>query len=340
MNKAILMSVALLLAGTAASHHSDAGLDLESLTSVEGTVTGFYWRNPHVYFTIGVAGETGETVEWSIQLGSIPSSSRMGWTQDTLSIGEHVVAEVHAALDGRPYGLLDSIDKESGEISGVNYYRPAVVESTTTLEGLWMTDRSKLPDGQFEFDAFFLANLNLTEKGRAALEAFDPLSAENPMATCVGRPTPGMLVSSTLFPIEIVFPDNADIVIIQTEYWDEVRTVYIDGRGHPDISERFQTGHSIGHWDGDTLVVDTTNFTDHRAPYQIGVPSGAQKHVVERYTLSEGGTRINLEFVLEDPEYIATPLRHTRELIYSPHVVTSTFDCDPEAARRFMPVAD
>ena len=340
MKNLIIFTLALLLAGTASSHHSDTGLDMESLTTVEGTVTGFSWRNPHVYFTVEATGEAGEPMEWSMQLGSIPSASRMGWTQDTLSIGEQVVTRVHAAVNGRAYGLVDSVEKERGAISGVNFYQPAVTASTTTLEGLWMTDASSLPDGEFEFDAFILANIALTEKGRAALEAFDPLSSENPMATCVGRPTPAMLVSSTIFPIEILFPENDDIIVIQTEYWDEVRTVYMDGRGHPDISERFQTGHSVGHWESDTLVVETTNFTDHRAPYQIGVPSGAQKHVVERYRLIEDGTRIALEFVVEDSEYMTTPLRHARELIYSPHISTSTFGCDPEAARTFLQASD
>jgi hypothetical protein len=340
MKYRIAFTLAIFMAGAAAAHHSDAGLDMEALTTVEGSVTGFYWRNPHVYFTVEVTDETGETEEWSMQLGSIPSASRMGWTRDTLSIGENVVAQVHAAVNGRPYGLVDSVDKESGDISGVNFYRPAVTASTTTLEGLWMTDTASLPDGQFEFDAFILANIELTEKGRAALEAFDPLSAENPMATCVGRPTPAMLISSTLFPIEILFPENEDIIVIQTEYWDEVRTVHMDGRGHPDISERLQTGHSIGHWDGETLVVETTNFADHRAPYQIGVPSGAQKRVVEHYTLIEDGTRIAVEFEVEDPEYMTSPIRHARELIYSPHIATSTFGCDPEAARMFLRTAD
>ena len=335
----IVVILTLLLSGTAASHHSDAGLDMENLTTFEGTVTGFYWRNPHVYFTLETNGGTGEPVEWSMQLGSIPSASRMGWTENTLSIGERVVTRVHAAVNGRPYGLVDSVDMENSVISGVNFYKPAVQESASSLEGLWMTDHASLPDGEFEFDAFILAHIELTEKGRAALEAFDPLSEENPMAGCIGRPTPGMLLSSTLFPIEFVFQDD-DIILIQTEYWDEVRTVHMDGRGHPDISERFQTGHSIGHWEGETLVVDTTNFTDHRAPYQIGVPSGGQKHVIERYRLIDGGERIALEFVVEDPEYMSSPIRHARELIYSPHVVPEPYNCDPEAARMFLRTAD
>ena len=84
-------------------------------------------------------------------------------------------------------------------------------------------------------------------------------------------------------------------------------------------------------------MVDTTNFADHRSPYQIGLPSGAQKHVVERYTLTDDGTRIIVEFMLEDPEYISVPVTHRRELIHSPQMELSAFDCDPEATRRFLP---
>ena len=146
-----------------------------------------------------------------------------------------------------------------------------------------------------------------------------------------------MIVASNLFPLEIEIDEQRQIISIRIEFWDEERTVYMDGRPHPDASERFHSGHSIGRWEGDTLVVDTTNFTDHRSPYQIGVPSGAQKHVVERYRLVEDGTRLAVEFVLEDPEYIAEPLTHARELIYAPQLELSTFDCDLESARRFLP---
>jgi len=56
----------------------------------------------------------------------------------------------------------------------------------------------------------------------------------------------------------------------------------VDGRSHPDPAETYATGHSMSHWEDGTLVVDTRNLDDHRSPYQIGVPSGSQKHVVEK----------------------------------------------------------
>ena len=58
---------------------------------------------------------------------------------------------------------------------------------------------------------------------------------------------------------------------------------------------------------------------------------------VERYRLTEDGTRMVVEFTLEDPEYIVGSMTHTRELIYSPQRGMSRFECDPEAARRFVP---
>ena len=131
--------------------------------------------------------------------------------------------------------------------------------------------------------------------------------------------------------------EEEETVLIRSAGTDEVRTVYMDGRLHPGAGERFFGGHSIGRWDGDTLIVDTANFSDHRSPYQVGVPSGAGKHVVERYRLMEDGTRIVVDFMLEDPEYIATPLTHSRELIFTPQMEMGSFDCDPEAAGRFVP---
>ncbi len=129
-----------------------------------------------------------------------------------------------------------------------------------------MADASKLVSYPGGFDGFFRAQLGFTEKGQSAQATYDELSYENPESTCVGRPTPGMIVSTTLYPLEIQIDEEQQTIVIRTEYFDEERTVYMDGRGHSEGSERIVTGHSIGRWDGDVLVVDTRNFADHRSP--------------------------------------------------------------------------
>jgi len=83
-------------------------------------------------------------------------------------------------------------------------------------------------------------------------------------------------------------------------------------------------------------VVDTRNFDDHRSPYQVGVPSGAQKHVVEKYRLIENGAAMHAEFMLEDPEYLAEAMRHERVLLYSPHLKMLGSPCDLESTSQFL----
>ncbi len=339
-------AAAVVLASPVSAHHSDAGLNMNSLVTFEGTVTGFNWRNPHVYFTVETTDERGEPVQWALQMGSTISVTRLGWTRESLSIGDRVTVRAHPSRDGRPYALADSIEKESGLVLPAAFdsdareprlAEPEVTASTSTLAGRWMADTSKLVDYPGGFEGFFQAQLTLTEKGEAAQARFNELSDENPVLRCIGRPTPSMIVTTNFYPLEIQINEDEETIAIRTQYFDEERTVYMDGREHPEANERTFSGHSIGRWEGDTLVVDTRNFADHRSPYQTGLPSGAQKHVVERYGLTEDGTRMVVEFMLEDPEYIVGSMTHTRELIYSPQRGMSRFECDPEAARRFVP---
>lgn len=334
----VKVAIACAVSAPVSGHHSEAGIDLDSLLTFEATVTEFSWRNPHVYIAAETIDERGEPVEWALQMGSIVTATRTGWTRDSLIVGNRITARVHPARDGRPYGMLESIDKEGEVLSIGVLFTPQVTASASTLEGRWIAaNPSELFDYPGGLDGFFNYHLNLTEAGKAAQAAYDELSDENPDSTCIGRPTPASIVSSSLFPLEIQFDEAEETILIRSAGSDEERTVYMDGRSHPDSGERSLGGHSTGRWDGAVLIVDTRNFADHRSPYQVGVPSGAQKHVVEQYRLTEDGTRAVVDFMLEDPEYMTAPMTHSRELIYSPQMEMSRFNCDPEAARRFVP---
>ena len=333
-----LFGATFLAAFPAISHHSDAGMDMDSTVALEGTITEFRFRNPHVYVLVETADTGGEPVEWSLETSGANNLARRGWTRDTLRPGDRVAFRAHPAVDGRPYGKLNSIEMEGGLRLATVASAPdaPATAGTTTLDGRWRADRSSLSAYPGGFDGFFHAHLKLTPQGAAAQARFDPLSAENPESTCIGRPTPAALVSTGLFKLEFQINEDEDSIVIRSEFFDEERTIHMDGRAHPDADQRFATGHSVGRWEDDTLVIDTTNFTDHRSPYQVGVPSGAQKHVVERYRLIGNGTRMLAEFMLEDPEYIAEPMTHQRELIYSPHEEMVRHNCDPEAAAGFL----
>jgi hypothetical protein len=345
MKRFIGFQVLLVLAGPVFGHHSDAGLDTNSVVALEGTVVQFRWNNPHVYIKINSTNADGEDTEWALQAGAISLMSRMGWTRDSIAVGDHINVEVHPARDGRPYGFLTSVIKQDGTVIPTSFdaitgepvrknTQPA--QTATTLEGKWRVDSASLDRYAGGSEGYFNARLPLTEKARSARSMYDEESDQNPVASCIGVPEPYITVLATIFPIEISFDEAKSTVSIRSGAFDYHQTVYLDGRGHPEGGDRTFSGHAIGWWEDDTLVVDTKLFADHIDAYQIGVPSGDGKHVIERYRLIEGGTRMEVEFMLEDPEFIDGSLTDTREMIYSPQVVISPFDCDPESALQFL----
>jgi hypothetical protein len=339
--KLLVIQLSLLMPHGANAHYSDAGLDAESVVVLEGTVTNFVWNNPHIYFTMQLDDDISEVDDgdaqsastWGIQMASIPPLSRRGWRPDSLKAGDRVVARVHPALDGRTYGLFVSVEKGANLLPMGGATENANNPSAESLEGVWRGDRSTM----MEFTSFF-DRLETTDKGTAAREQFDALSAMNPMSSCsadVARPTPATLVSAGFYLEEIEFVDT--MIILRNEIFDAERVVYMDGRVHPDNLERTVHGHSIGRWEDGVLVVDTVGFADHRSPYQNGIPSGAEKHVVERYRLSADGTRVIVDLMLEDSEYLVGALTDTMEWIYAPDQRLLKWNCDQQTARNFLP---
>jgi hypothetical protein len=334
--RTLAVTAGLLVALPALPHHSDAGVDMSKLVSFQGTVKEFVWKNPHVYFLVS-SQRNGQPVTWEVQMANLSGLARKGWTPETLKAGDKVTVRAHPAADGRTYGIVETVEKEGGLTLAPAVNTPAVTPPAKSIAGRWLTDPASVTDEpKGGFDGFFRASLALNDKAKAAQAAYTPMSADNPEATCVGRPTPAALLSSRGYLLEFEIKEQEKLILFRSEWFNEVRTIYMDGRKHPDPSVRFTTGHSIGHWEGDTLVVDTTNFADHRSPYQIGVPSGGKKHVVEKYRLTKDGTHIDAEFTLEDPEYLAKPLYNHRQLVHSPHLKMYFSECDLAATSRFL----
>ncbi len=99
---------------------------------------------------------------------------------------------------------------------------------------------------------------------------------------------------------------SRDAVVISHELMHDVRVIHLDGRAHPSSAIQYLAGHSRGRWEGDTLVVDTTNFTDQTnfrgppATTRQEISHTRSLHVVERFTRTDKNT-IHYEFTVEDP---------------------------------------
>ena len=100
-------------------------------------------------------------------------------------------------------------------------------------------------------------------------------------------------------PFEIV-QDSNRIVFLYEGGAHIFRQVWMDGRAHPKNLNPNWQGHSIGHWEGDTLVVDTVGFNDVTWLDDAGHPHSERLHVVEKYTRTDPMT-MKYEVVIDDP---------------------------------------
>jgi len=95
---------------------------------------------------------------------------------------------------------------------------------------------------------------------------------------------------------------------------NEYRAIWLDGRSRePEASrDRNWNGESLGHWEGDTLVVETTGFTDENHLIQQGVLAGDQLRIVERIQVINDGNTMVTEYVMTDPEHWEGEWRHVK----------------------------
>ena len=134
------------------------------------------------------------------------------------------------------------------------------------------------------------------------------MSADDPEANCLPTGVPRIAP----YPWRIVqapaYGEATHLYFLFEGNIHSFRQVFMDGRDHPPAEELDPTwyGHSVGHWDGDTLVIDSVGFNDLFWFDFVGHPHTEQLHVVERYTRTDYGTLENVT-TINDPGAYAKP---------------------------------
>lgn len=121
-----------------------------------------------------------------------------------------------------------------------------------------------------------------------------------------------------------------DRVIIRYEYWNAVRTVYMDGREHPYVEPASRLGHSIGWYDGPTLVIETRRLKPGgmNLPREGGIQLSDDMVAMERYTRSEDGQRLDLVWSIIDPTSFTEPLKGQKSSLIAPDWELDEFVCE------------
>jgi hypothetical protein len=314
------------------AHHSAAMYDDKQTLTIEGAVTKFEWSNPHVYIYLKQLTAAGQTVEWELEASPPSILRRLGWSQDTLHAGDTITVTGHPARDSRKSLIPTLIKKDDatlfdrkGEAARLTNVDAAPVATAGTLEldGVWVTLLAIKVDELLEPE-----KLSLTAKGKTAFKNFDEKKM-HPGANCVPYSAPVFMITPDLKRIS----KGDGVILIDGEFDDAQRIVHMDVSTHDGAPVSIQ-GHSVGRWEGKSLVIDTTHFADNAMGNAYGLPSGAGKHLAERLT-PDGKGALTYHFELSDPEFLAKPVAGDAQWVFRPNVSYTALKCNLENARRF-----
>jgi hypothetical protein len=145
----------------------------------------------------------------------------------------------------------------------------------------------------------------LTPAGQAHYDAAQKATAAGKVyQDDIGKCWPAGLpvIMTRVWPIAMIQLPTAIYMISGFE--NSIRIIYLDGRTHtdPDVVVRSFSGESIGHWEGDALVVDTRNFVDDHHWLDGGIPASDEFRMIERMRLIDKGANLEIEYTATDPK--------------------------------------
>jgi hypothetical protein len=320
---------ALLLAAPVLAHHGFGRFDATKEVMLEGTVTGIDFVNPHAYLYFDAKGADGKVTKMRCEMRAATVLRRSGWSPEMFTAGKHVAISGNPHRDDPASCYIETLTLGEEKLeryqqlttaTQTSANRPARVNGKPNIFGDWAQEQyliARPPEGRgglvpksmvaaVESGQLAFADVpnagwgarpvTFTPAGQAAADALRARPPDqNERARCE--------ITSVLFDWVFDGPVNriaqADGAITLEYGRGLKRTVHMNLTSHPANVAPSRAGHSIGRWDGDTLVVDTVGFT----PGTLAgtVPHSDQLHVVERFTLDPQTMALKRDYTAEDP---------------------------------------
>jgi hypothetical protein len=363
-------TTAALCVGSVQAHHGTGLFEVGIDTTWSGVLTDMELVNPHSYMHFEITGPDGQPFAMRCEMRAAMLIRRSGWEMDMFVPGSTVEikghphrTDPHACYlesftlgDAPELGRNDQLS--SATAPAVPGDRPLRLPSgEPNISGDWAVEQAVLtapPSGgrgdmiprslreAYSTGQITLAEIRAlnptprpvyTELGRSEADAFEMWSVEdNPRLSC--KPTSILYDWTFDWPVNRVTQTTAlageKQIVMDYGLYNFTRTIHLDVDSHPADFTPSPFGHSIGKWEGDTLVVDTIGFTAGvLAPPTL---SSEQLHIVERFTLDTEKMALRREYTATDPVYLAGPYAgaDTVYLSETPFVMEGCKELTPE----------
>jgi Family of unknown function (DUF6152) len=338
----VASATVLAVVSAAHAHHSFAPhFDASKHVNISGTITEYEARNPHSYLHIAAVDPNGKTQEYVCESHGTTQLTRIGISRQMLSVGTKVRVEGSQSRNSEYMCFFDLVDFGDGRVLSVNGPQggrapgaqtaaQTALPRRTDILGLWLPApnpgrNTSGPQPMIEL---------LTPAGERAVAAYDPFR-DDPTFRCDPVAIRRVWGAPSL-PISIT--REQDRVILRHEWMDVVRVVHLNMKEHPRDAARTSLGHSIGRFEGDTLVIETASYSEgvlNQYVEQPGKPTRGLLHStaltsVERLHLDAERQRLVVEITLEDPEFFTRPFPPATYEYAPTNLALEPFNCSPE----------
>jgi hypothetical protein len=324
-------------ATVAIAHHSfEPHFDIKKPVNITGKVKEFEGRNPHSYLHIEAVDENGRTQEYVCESHGVTQLARNGITAAMLRVGTELRIDGSQSRNDPHRCFFNNVYFPDGRALNVNANPgkqapgQAALPARRDITGTWLL--APMP-GRLTAGPQPMID-SMTAAGQAAVAKYNPFKDDpayrcDPVAVRRVWGAPGTPLSITR---------EGDRVILRHEWMDVQRIVYLNQHEHPKGGPRTSLGHSIGHFEGDTLVIETGNYAAGVLNQYVETPGQPTRGLlhsaaltsVERVHLDAARQRLVVEFALKDPQFFTREFdRSTLE--YAPSDLTlEPFNCSPE----------
>ena len=230
---------------------------------------------------------------------------------------------------------------------------PAVAQDHPDLSGFWgpdfIADTSiRLPEllaqvppdavliedtGAAEFPRGEFGGLVLTPQAAEHAANWDAAQEMTIQRVCL----PPSIVYAVQGPFPFEVFQTPELIVFQYEYFDQTRLIFMDGRAVPENQPHSKMGFSVGHWEGAELVVETSHIAASTITNN-GLDHTDDIRMVERYRLSEDGTRLHATEWFSDPAVIETDGARYISWTARPGEHVFPYECDPSFALEYAQI--
>lgn len=307
--------------------------------SISGVITEFEPRNPHAYVHIEAVDENGQTREYVCESHGVTQLTRNGITPAMLAPGASVTVSGSQARRNPHMCFFDNVELADGRVLNVNggERRPGEGTAATSpadaqrssIYGKWMLVPANRPTSGPQPMITFL-----TAAGEAAVAAYDPF-IDDPTFRC-----DPVAIRRVWFapgtPLEI--SREGDDIILRHEWMDVRRVVHLDETEHPADGPRSSLGHSIGRFEGDTLVIETGNYAEGVLNQYVEIPGQPTRGLlhsdaltsVERVRFDSARQRLIVTIDQRDPTFFKRDFDSALAEYAPTNLSIEPFDCRPE----------